>query len=97
MKWETIKTVPVNNAEGEVENIEIMKSNNYFKIQNEFGNVYFEFDSKSGIEFAEELFTIIYSSIFNDITEFLNNGSKNKNNNKQGNLFKNMSVKNRVV
>ena len=71
VKWKTINRVSIVNPDGDSEIVEIKKSDNFYRIQNEFGNVFFEFDSNSGIKFAEELFSIIYSEIFSEVTTLL--------------------------
>jgi len=72
MNWKTIETVKIVNSDNEVENLEIQSNGNFYKIQNEFGNVSFEFDVSSGFEFANVLQTIIGNDINNEITNFLN-------------------------
>jgi hypothetical protein len=72
MNWKTIETVSIVNTEGVTENIHIQHDGNFYKIQNEFGNVSFEFDISSGFNFADTLQAIITSDINNEITQFLN-------------------------
>lgn len=72
MNWKTIETVSIVNTEGVTENIHIQHDGNFYKIQNEFGNMSFEFDTSSGFNFADTLQAIITSDINNEITQFLN-------------------------
>ncbi len=72
MNWKTIETISIVNREGDVENIQIQHDGNFYKIQNEFGNMSFEFDVSSGFNFADTLQAIITSDINNEITQFLN-------------------------
>lgn len=72
MNWKTIETVKIVNRDNEVENIVIQSDGNFYKIQNEFGNVSFEFDVSSGFDLANTLQTIIENDISNEITNFLN-------------------------
>ena len=72
MNWKTIETISVVNREGDVENIQIQHDGNFYKIQNEFGNMSFEFDISSGFNFADTLQAIITSDINNEITQYLN-------------------------
>jgi hypothetical protein len=72
MNWKTIETVSIVNTEGVTENIHIQHDGNFYKIQNEFGNMSFEFDISSGFNFADTLQAIITSDINNEITQFLN-------------------------
>ncbi len=72
MNWKTIETVSIVNTEGVTENIHIQHDGNFNKIQNEFGNMSFEFDTSSGFNFADTLQAIITSDINNEITQFLN-------------------------
>ena len=72
MNWKTIETISIVNREGDVENIQIQHDGNFYKIQNEFGNMSFEFDISSGFNFADTLQAIITSDINNEITQYLN-------------------------
>ena len=72
MNWKTIETVKIVNRDNEVENIVIQSDGNFYKIQNEFGNVSFEFDVSSGFDLANTLQVIIENDISNEITNFLN-------------------------
>jgi len=72
MNWKTIETVKIVNRDNEVENIEIQCDGNFYKIQNEFGNVSFEFDVTSGFDLANTLQAIIGNDINDEITNFLN-------------------------
>ena len=72
MNWKTIETVKIVNRDNEVENLEIQSDGNFYKIQNEFGNVSFEFDVSSGFELASTLQMIIENDINHEITSFLN-------------------------
>jgi hypothetical protein len=72
MNWKTIETISIVNRDGDVENIQIQHDGNFYKIQNEFGNMSFEFDVSSGFNFADTLQAIITSDINNEITQFLN-------------------------
>ena len=72
MNWKTIETVKIVNRDNETENLEIQCDGNFYKIQNEFGNVSFEFDISSGFELASALQTIIENDINHEIINFLN-------------------------
>ena len=72
MNWKTIETVKIVNRDNEVENIVIQSDGNFYKIQNEFGNVSFEFDVSSGFDLANTLQAIIGNDINDEITNFLN-------------------------
>ena len=72
MNWKTIETVKIVNRDNEVENLEIQSDGNFYKIQNEFGNLSFEFDVSSGFELANTLREIIDNDINEEITSFLN-------------------------
>ena len=72
MNWKTIETVKIVNRDNEVENLEIQCDGNFYKIQNEFGNVSFEFDISSGFELVNALQTIIENDINHEIINFLN-------------------------
>jgi hypothetical protein len=72
MNWKTIETVKIVNRDNEVENLEIQSDGNFYKIQNEFGNLSFEFDVSSGFELANTLREIIDNDISDEITNFLN-------------------------
>ena len=76
MNWKTIETVKIVNRDNEVENLEIQSDGNFYKIQNEFGNVSFEFDISSGYELANLLQTIIGNDINDEINNFLNEQSQ---------------------
>ena len=72
MNWKTIETISIVNREGDIENIQIQHDGNFYKIQNEFGNMSFEFDISSGFNFADTLQAVITSDINNEITQYLN-------------------------
>jgi hypothetical protein len=72
MNWKTIETVKIVNTDNQVEELKIQTNGNYYKIQNEFGNVSFEFDISSGYELASKLQTVIGNDINDEITKFLN-------------------------
>lgn len=72
MNWKTIETVKIVNRDNETENLEIQCDGNFYKIQNEFGNVSFEFDISSGFELVNALQTIIEDDINHEIINFLN-------------------------
>ena len=76
MKWTTIKKIDIINSEGDNEIIEIQRSDDFYRIKNEFGNISLEFERKSGIKFSEELFSTIYSDMFSEINRFLNDNDK---------------------
>lgn len=72
MNWKTISNIEMRNREGEMEMFQIQYDGDFYRIQNEFGNMSFEFDVSSGHHFAEELISIISADIENEINSFLN-------------------------
>ena len=72
MSWKIIETVNVTNSDNEVEEIQIQTDGNFYRVENSFGNIRFEFDVSSGYELAEKLLTIITGDINEEITNFLN-------------------------
>ncbi len=101
MDWKTIETIKIVNREGEVENFEIQSDGNYYKLQNAFGNLSFEFDVSSGWELADKLSSIISDDINREITNFLNQKDIEEDMNnvqaKQMNLFdKKKNFKNNI-
>jgi len=80
------------NRENENENFVIQYDGNFYRIQNEFGNISFEFDVSSGYAFVQELNGIINSDIENEINSFLNEQDlDNDNDNRQVDMFNNIN------
>ena len=77
MSWKTLSKIKMRNHENETENIAIQYNGNFYRIQNEFGNISFDFDVSSGYAFAEELISIIKNDIENEINDFLNEQDSN--------------------
>tara|TARA_Y100001937_G_C7028348_1_gene288864 strand:+ start:389 stop:751 length:363 start_codon:yes stop_codon:yes gene_type:complete len=72
MSWKTLSKIDIRNRDGESENFEIQHDGNYYRIQNEFGNISFEFDVSSGYTLSEELSSIIKNDVEDEINSFLN-------------------------
>ena len=72
MNWKTLSKINIRNRDGDSENFEIQHDGNYYRIQNEFGNISFEFDVSSGYTLAEELSSIIKVDVENEINNFMN-------------------------
>ena len=77
MSWKTLSKIEMRNRENEKENFVIQYDGNFYRIQNEFGNISFEFDVSSGYAFVQELNAIINSDIENEINNFLNEQDSN--------------------
>ena len=71
MTWKTLSKIEMRNRENDTETFSIQYDGNFYRIQNEFGNISFEFDVSSGYTFAEELNGIITSDIESEINTFL--------------------------
>ena len=72
MTWKEIRKIKIVNQDGEVENINFSTDGNFYKIENDFGNVSFVFDAASGYDLAEVVLNEIKSDIENEINAFLN-------------------------
>lgn len=77
MSWKTLSKIEMRNRENENENFVIQYDGNFYRIQNEFGNISFEFDVSSGCAFVQELNAVINSDIENEINNFLNEQDSN--------------------
>lgn len=92
MSWKTLSKIEMRNRENENENFVIQYDGNFYRIQNEFGNISFEFDVSSGYAFAQELNGIINSDIENEINDFLNERDSNGDNDiRQVDMFSNIN------
>ena len=87
MSWNTISKIDMRNSDGELENFEIHYNGKYYRIQNEFGNISFEFDASSGYALVEEINALIKNDIKDDVNDFLNQKDI-ENNNNQVDMFK---------
>ena len=100
MSWKTLSKIEMRNRENETENFVIQYDGNFYRIQNEFGNISFEFDVSSGSTFVEELNSIISSDILSEINTFLNEQNMQNDNDccsdvdthPQMNLFDNKNI-----
>ena len=72
MNWKVVDTVKMVNSSNEEELFSIQTDGIIYKIENEFGNISFEFDLTSGYELSEKLQTIIAADINEEIVNFLN-------------------------
>ena len=72
MDWKTVESVTIVNRDGESENYKIQHDGNFYRIQNDFGNISFEFDVSSGFELSDKLQGIIAADIQKEINKFLN-------------------------
>jgi len=59
MNWKTLSKIEMRNRENDTETFTIQYDGNFYRIQNEFGNISFEFDVSSGYTFAEELTVLL--------------------------------------
>lgn len=92
MSWKTLSKIEMRNRENENENFVIQYDGNFYRIQNEFGNISFEFDVSSGYAFVQELNSIINSDIENEINDFLNERDSNgDNDSRQVDMFSNIN------
>jgi len=72
MTWKKISEVKIRNRDGNSEIFTIQSDGNFFRIQNDFENVAFEFDVSSGYELVEELGSIVMNEINQQINTFMN-------------------------
>ena len=72
MSWKVLDTVKMVNSNNEEEMFSIQSDGNVYKIENEFGNISFEFDLTSGYELSEKIQLLITADINEEITNFLN-------------------------
>ncbi len=72
MSWKVLDTVKMVNSNNEEEMFSIQSDGNVYKIENEFGNISFEFDLTSGYELSEKIQLLITADINEEITSFLN-------------------------
>jgi len=101
MSWKTLSKIEMRNRENDTETFTIQYDGNFYRIQNEFGNISFEFDVSSGYTFAEELSGIISSDIESEINTFLTEQNIQNDNDccsdidtdPQMSLFNNKSIK----
>ena len=75
MTWKVLSNTKLVDRNGDVENVTIQYDGNFYRIQNDFGNMFFEFDASSGYEFATTLNEIIKADIEEEVVNYLNNNS----------------------
>lgn len=72
MAWKTLSEVKMRSRDKNVETFVVQYDGNFYRIQNEFGNISFEFDVSSGYELVEVLESYIMDDINREINSFLN-------------------------
>jgi len=72
MAWNTLSEVKMRSRDKSVEIFSIQHDGNFYRLQNEFGNVSIEFDVSSGYELVEVLGSHIMDDINQEINSFLN-------------------------
>lgn len=72
MTWKKLSEVKIRGRDGIFEVFNIQSDGLFYRIQNDFENVVFEFDVSSGYELVEELGSIIMSEINKEINSFMN-------------------------
>jgi len=72
MAWNTLSEVKMRSRDKSVESFFIQHDGNFYRLQNEFGNVSIEFDVSSGYELVEVLGSHIMDDINQEINSFLN-------------------------
>jgi hypothetical protein len=72
MTWTKLSEVKIRNRDGNFEIFTIQSNGDFYRIQNDFGNVSFEFDVSSGYELVEELGSIITNEINQQVNTFMN-------------------------
>ena len=76
MTWKVINNVKLVDRSGDIENVTIQHDGNCYRIQNDFGNMFFEFDVSSGYDLIRELDSILTADIESEIVNFLNQKSR---------------------
>ena len=70
LNWSEIGRYPIMNADGDVEEIILERNHNgVFRIKNDFGNINFEFDTMTGVEFSRKLYEDIKEQIEYDLND----------------------------
>lgn len=87
MSWNKLTEIKTINSDNETEVIQILSNGNFYRIQNEWGNLSFEFDLSSGYRLAEELSNIVNADIHLEIERFLDETSFNDIDDRQLKLF----------
>ncbi len=72
MAWNTLTEIKMRSRDKSVESFFIQHDGNFYRLQNEFGNISIEFDVSSGYELVEVLGAHIMDDINQEINTFMN-------------------------
>ena len=76
MAWREVKRYKVCDGDGNPEELILERNDEgIFRLKNDFGNMSFEFDPMSGVDFARKMLDDIKSEIEHDINSWWGDGS----------------------